>query len=275
MITHQPTELARAVPPYLRAIAINPGYHPAHMALGSIYILRGTYGHATGMIDRAVSIELGGTGFQFIGTLVQRAVLHLGSDQLSQAAPLLDEAIERYTGADHVYAETMSAYAHFVRGCLAERTDRLEAALADFGRACEIAEANDHRITIGGHWVKARFGSARVLHRLGYPGEAARALNDGQELYASRSRFVWTWFLGATDAEMLYELASVLATMGRADEAIGALRRAVDAGWADVTWLRHDPAFVALRDRADVRRLSLDASSRVELPPPIGSGGLE
>jgi serine/threonine protein kinase/tetratricopeptide (TPR) repeat protein len=274
VVTHQGGELARAVPPFLRAIAVNPSYHPIHMALGTIYALRGAYGHAATVLDRAVELELSGVGFQFLGSLVQRALIHVGSGELQQAAALLERAIERYTGADHVYAETMSAFAHFARGCLAERTGAFESAARDFARACEIADANEHRITIGAHWVKGRFGLARSFQRLGRRQEADRALAEGRELFTARSRFVWTWFCGATDAEVLYELACTLATMGRIDESLDTLRRAADAGWADLAWLRHDPAFVALRDTEEAQRLCIDAASRVTLPPPVGSGGL-
>jgi hypothetical protein len=168
----------------------------------------------------------------------------------------------------------MSAYAHFARGCLAERTGAFGMALADFQRACEIADANPHRIDIGAHWVKARFGLARVLHRAGRVHEAQRAIAEGREVFASRARFIWTWFVGGVDADVLYELASALATTGRTDEVLGTLRQAADAGWADVTWLRHDPAFRDLRDTDELQRLSIDAASRVVLPPPVGSGGL-
>jgi serine/threonine-protein kinase len=271
---HRPADLARAVPPFLRSIAINPTFHPAHMALGSIYLLRGTYGHAAALIDRAVAMELDGGGLQFLGALVQRAVLHIGAGALAPAAPLLDAAIARYTGADHVYAEMMSVYAHWARGCLAERTGAWDRALADFGRAGEIADAYPHRINIGVHWVKARFGLARVLHRLGRASAAEEHVREGCDVLATRGRFVWTWFVGGTDAEMWYELASTLAAFGRSADALTALTRAADAGWADVTWLRHDPAFTTLRDDADVQRLCAGAASRVALPPPAGSGGL-
>jgi TolB-like protein/tetratricopeptide (TPR) repeat protein/tRNA A-37 threonylcarbamoyl transferase component Bud32 len=274
VVTHEHEELARAVGPQLRAIAINPSYHPSHMALGSIYTLCGTYGHAAPLLDRAVELELSGAGLQFLGSLVQRALVHLGSGELTEAAPLLDRAIERYAGADHVYAETMTVFARCARGYLTERTGELESASRDFTRACEIADANEHRISIGGHWVRARFGRARVLYRLGRVREGAQSLAEAEELFTSRSRFVWTWFYGATDAEILYDLASTFATMDRSDAALDALRRAADAGWADVTWLRHDPAFVALRDTEEVQRLCTDAASRAMLPPPVGSGGL-
>ncbi len=274
LMVPQPSAMAQGVPPLLRCIAINPTYHAAYMALGMLYLLRGTHGHAARVLDRAVEVERGGAGFQFVGSLVQRAVLHLGADELRESGALLDEAIERYTGIDHVYAEVMAAYAHWARGCLAEHAGTLDQALVDFARACEIADAHPHRICIGAHWVKARFGLARVHHRAGRPGDARRSLDEGRDLLASRARFVWSWFPGSSDADLQYELSATHAAFGDAAAARDALARAVDAGWSDVTWLRHDPAYAALRDDADVRRLCAAGLSSVTMPPPVGSGGL-
>ena len=271
---HRPEVLVHSVAPILRCIALNPSYHPAHMVLGSIYTMRGAYTHATGLIDRAIDIERASNSFVFVGPLVQRAVLHIGLAEYADAARVLDEALERYVGADAVYAETMSAYAYFARGCLSERTNQLEGARTNFERAAEIADSNPHRISIGGPWVKARFGLARTLKRMGCHTEAEEVLTGGRALFERRSRFVWTWFIGSMDADILYELASSLAVLGRPDEVPAVLLQAADAGWADLNWLRHDPAFESLRDQADIRRICVNAASRVVLPPPIGSGGL-
>ena len=274
VVQHRPGELAHAVPPLLRSIALNQSFHPAYMVLGSTYILRGAYAHAIPLVDRAIALEATGSAFVFIGALVQRALLHIGGSDIARAAPLLDLAIERYVGADAVYAEVMSAYAYFARACLAERTGDLHAALTGHERAAQIADLNPHRISIGAHWVKARFGMARVFWRLGRRGEAEQALAAGQALLGGHARFVWTWFVGGTDADTLYELSSTMATLGRAPEAADALARAADAGWSDISWLRHDPAFETLRDRSEIRRICAYANARVSLPPPIGSGGL-
>jgi serine/threonine-protein kinase len=274
VVAHEPTSLARAVPPYLRAVALNTSNLPAWMALGSIYALRGQYAHAATLLDHAVRLEAGGATLAFLGARVQRAALHLGAGEPEAAARLLKEAIARYAGADHVYAESMTAYAHVVRGYLAERAGRREMAAEDFLRACEIADAHEHRITIGAHWVKGRLGLARVLHRSGALEEARAALAEGRDLFASRARFVWTWFYGATDAEVWYDLACTLATLGCENDAVRALGRAADAGWNDVTGLRRDPAFVSLRDTPEVLQLAAEGTARVSLPPPSGSGGL-
>jgi tetratricopeptide (TPR) repeat protein len=271
---HEPPALARAVPPLLRTTAINPAHLPAWMMLGSVYLLRGQYAHATAVVDRAVAIETTGAPLAFLGSLLQRAALHVGTGELALAVPLVEQALARYTGADHVYAELMTAYAHGMRGYLAERTGDLEPARGSFAQACAVAEAHEHRIAIGTQWVKGRLGLARVLHRLGRAAEAAAACDEARAMLASRPRFVWAAIHGSNDAEAYYDLAATLATLARPDDALGALARAADAGWADVSWLRHDPAFAALRDTPEVRRVCADAAARVELPPPVGSGGL-
>jgi hypothetical protein len=71
-----------------------------------------------------------------------------------------------------------------------------------------------------------------------------------------------------------YARAAALAVMERPTDVLDGLAHAADAGWADVAWLRHDPAFVELRDDTGVQRLCIDGASRVIVPPPVGSGGL-
>jgi len=271
---HRPAEFARSIGPALRAIALNPTYHPAQMMLASVYVLRGVHAHATPLLDRSVAIELSGMGHQFIGALVQRAVVHAALGELEPAMPLLNLAIERYTGADHVYAETMCAYAHWARGVVRERSGSLHEAEADFGRACTIAELHDSRINMGAHWVKARCGLARVQHGMGMLDDAAESLAVTRDVFETRSRFVWTYFVGGSDGESLYEIASALCAMQRKEEALGALQRAADACWADVSWMRHDPAFADLRDSGAVQKICMEAASQVTLAPPTGSGGI-
>jgi tetratricopeptide (TPR) repeat protein len=274
VVAHEPAEMAASVPPYLRCVTLNPRYLPGWMALGEIYLMRGQHSHARLAIDRAVALEREGGGLHFLGAFVQRALLHMAAGELDAAAPLLDEAIERYTTVDHVYSETMSAYALGTRGCLAERLGNDMAALRDFDEASRIADVNEHRIAIGAHFVKGRLGRARVLHRLGQRREADEALGEATALFAGRSRFVWTWIQGATDADVLYDLASTLAALGRDAEALEALGRAVDAGWSDAASLREDPAFAISRDSAEMRQLLVAAAGRVVLPAPVGSGGI-
>ena len=71
-----------------------------------------------------------------------------------------------------------------------------------------------------------------------------------------------------------YELAAALAVVGRDDEAVRMLARAVDLCWSDRQQLNHDPAFSVLSQREDVMALAARAIEAVTLPPPAGRGGL-
>ena len=267
-------DMAHAIPPLLRAGAINPRFHPSWMIAGADYILRGQYAHAVAVLDKAVAVEKSGTGFIFLGSYVQRAAVHTNSNELDSAEPLLDLAIHGYPGMDHVYAETMTAYAHFIRGVLEEHRGNNAAAEASFRASCEIAESNDHRLAIGAHWTKSKFGLARTAHRRGDKTASDSALAEAKGMHADKSRFVWGWIMGCADADMYYEAAAAHAVRGETAECFSALGAAVDFGWADLNQLNHDPAFALLRERHEIRELGARAVSRVTLPPPVGSGGL-
>lgn len=267
-------DLARAIPPLLRARSINPSFHPAPMIAGAMYMLRGQYAHAVSMIEEAVPIERKGAGLLFLGSYVQRAFLHLNSGELPNARQLLDLAAEEYSAMDHVYAETMTAYAFFVRGSLAEREGDDPAAERDFLKCCEIADRNEHRLGIGAHWVKSRLGLARIAFRRGDHDRSSKLLKEALDMHSGKSRFVWSWILGCSQAEILYEAAATHAARDESAQALEALEGAVALGWADLHQLNHDRNFDALRDRDSFRQLTARAASLVTLPPPVGSGAL-
>ncbi|MGI8617592.1 MAG: protein kinase domain-containing protein [Gemmatimonadaceae bacterium] len=267
-------DLAAAVPPLLRCRALNPMHHPAQMCAAALYMVRGQYGHAISVLDEAVAVERNGVGLLFLGSYVQRAFLHLNSGEAAAAVPLLQLAIGTYPGLDHVYAETMAAYAYVVRGYLAERQGDMAAADGDFTAASEIAEAHDHRLGIGSHWLKARLGLARIAYRNGDRARSARLVDEVAGMRAAKTRFVWSWILGASEADTLYDLAATHAVREDPVLAIAALEEAIAMGWSDAHQLSHDVNFTGLRDSDTVRQLVARATSLVTLPPPVDSGGL-
>jgi serine/threonine-protein kinase len=269
-----PADMARAIPPLLRAGAINPQFHPTWMMAGDLYVLRGQYAHATKVLDRAVTVERAATGFIFLGSYVQRAAVHIHSDELDAAEPLLELAISTYPRIDHVYAETMTAYAHFIRGILDERRGNDAAAEKSFRASCEVAGANDHRLGIGAHWIKSKLGLARTAYRRADESASDLALLEALHMQSKRPRFVWGYILGSSDAATHYEAAAAHAVRGERAECLDALRTAADFGWADLNQLNHDQAFAALRESPEIRQIASEAGARVTLPPPVGSGGL-
>ena len=267
-------ELPGAIRPLLRSRALHANFHPAQMALGEIYTVRGLHGHAIRMIDEAVAIERAGTGFIFLGSFVQRATIYLHAGEHGSAWPLIDLALARYPEIDHVYAITMTAAAHFIAGCLHESTGAADAARAAFSAGVELAESRGHRLGVGAQWVKCQSGLARLLARSGARSDAERVLESARDVFRAQSRFVWGWILNGSDGAVHYEIASALATLGREADAVDELRTAVERGWANGHQLAHDPAFDELKERADVRRILIGATERVTLVPPVGSGGM-
>jgi TolB-like protein len=272
--TEDPPALVGAIRALLRARAINPSYHPSMMVAGAIYSVRGQYGHAIAMLDEAVTVEAKKTGFIFLGSFVQRGMIHLNSDERQAARALFTRAAESYPDMDHVYAHTMTAYAHTGLGLLAERSDNDDEALVWYRRAIQVAESHDHRLGIGAHWVVAHCGLARVSYRRGQRQEAERLLDDARDVFTSRSRFVWAWILGAGDTEVHYAIASGLAGCKQPDDAIRHLAQAVQMCWCDVQQLNQDPAFDEIRERPEVQQLVRRARDAVTLPPPVGTGGM-
>ena len=267
-------ELPNAIRPLLRSRAVYPNFHPAHMALGEVYTVRGLHGHAVRMLDEAVAIERANTGFIFLGSLVQRATVHLHAGEHEAAWPLVDLALLRYPESDHVYANTMNAAANFVAGRLHERLGASDNASASYAAGVALAESRDYRLGIGAQWVKCRCGAARILARSGALLEANDMVDSTREVMRSRRRFVWGWILNASDCSVYYEIAAALATLGRDDEAVEELRSAIRLGWANRQQFVHDPAFADLKERGELQRVLIEASELVTLAAPMGSGGM-
>ena len=272
--TETPKDFARAIPPLLRARAINAAFHPPAMSAAAVYILRGQYSHASGLLDEAMVVERSGQGHLFIGAAVQRASTLLNSDQPERAREPLAWALGAYPAMDHVYSEIMTAYARVVEAGVEERAGNLEAAERAFHAAIELADTHSHRVGIGAHWVRARCGMARVRAARGDVVGAGHELEAARSLFQERGRFVWAQLFGATDADVWYDIASAHAALGDDDAAIDALEHAIARCWSDANQIRFDPAFAAMRERPGVQELVLRAQSLVLLPPPIGAGGL-
>jgi tetratricopeptide (TPR) repeat protein len=274
LTTADPEDMARAIPPLLRCRAINPSFHPAQMAAGWIYTLRGQYAHAAFLLDEAVTLERAGAGHVFLGAFVARAVVHANSGEKRAAIALLDQAIATYPAIDHVYSETMTAWANFWRGCVAEREGDHERAEHAYASACQIAESNDHRLGIGAHWTKSKLGLARMAYRRGEHAGSDALLAEAVQMLETRSRFVWLSVFGCSNAEVYFEIASARALRLEDSLALEALETAVRFGWADAHQLSSDSNFDRIRDSQSVRKLMSRATSLVTLPAPFGAGGL-
>ncbi len=74
-----------------------------------------------------------------------------------------------------------------------------------------------------------------------------------------------------TSAELLYNIACTFARVGKLDDAVGALRSAVDNGWWDMRAAAADPDLAAIRSREDFAILAKRAKlTKIELAPTLG-----
>ncbi|HYW30570.1 MAG TPA: protein kinase [Gemmatimonas sp.] len=255
-----------ALPAGLRSRSVGPMFQPAPLFLAALYMLRGDYAHATLFASEAMDIEVSGEGVKFVGSFVMRALLHLHNDERDLARVLFDLAIERYRGVDHLYAETVTAWALFGRGRLAERERDPAAAHGFYTQSRNVADTNQHRAAIGASWVKATLGLAR-LARLD-AGASMHFRDEAVAMIVNRSRFLWNNYPGATLADNWYEVAATEACFGERDAALNALQRAAEHGWADKHQLFADHHFASLRADRDVQRLLERAQSAITLPAP-------
>ena len=263
-----PGDLALAMPACLRARTIGQTFQPGPLAVASLYMLRGDTVYATQFADEAVAMELSGEGTKFVGSFVLRAFLHLHSDARAAACELFERAIEQYPTADHVYAQTATAWALVGRGRLAELEGDDQTARACYERTRNVADAHAHRAAIGASWVKATLGLARLARTHGTREESERLREDAVAMVVTRSRFLWNNYPGSTLADNWYEVAATHACFGEHDEALTALARAAEHGWANNDQLAADQHFRMLRSDPRLDALVQRARAAVTLPAP-------
>ncbi len=106
----RPTDVRRAVDPYLAALQAEPTGQPGYLGLGWLYAMDGQYGPARTLIDCALGIERSGAtrDLKFVGARTLQAGLHLRAGEPGAARRLLDEAIQLYPRTDHVYSASFT-----------------------------------------------------------------------------------------------------------------------------------------------------------------------
>lgn len=261
-------DIPEAIPPLLRVQT----FHPARIVAGWLYMLRGQPDYAVVLIDEAVIIERAGIGHQFLGSYIERAMMHMHAGEFADAQSMVKIPIKKYTGLDHVYAETMTAWAWFVQGRVAEHEGDYVTAKQSFENSRDIANRNEHRLAIGSHWVKSQLGLARDASRVLDHDLSDELLAEAIHMIERKPRFVWISLLGCSPAESWYEVAATHALRGENVLAVESLERAVTYGWANTHQLNHDPCFSSLRNDDVIQQLLARATALVTLPTPFDAG---
>ena len=234
---------------YARAIRLEPTNQHAHMGLGWIHLVRGRHEAAAKLLDAAVNLETAGSVriHRFVGALTLRGLLHVYAGEIAPGKAFLARAAESYPSVDHVYAHAFTAMAHCGLGEAALREGVDDHALEEFGTALAMTERYREKLGMGYLAVRSCLGLARGLHRLRMNRDERAHAAAAADLLEHREGYVFAWMWGGSEGEAYYDLAAYRAVCGDLSAAVELLRRALAAGWADVTRLARDPEFARYR----------------------------
>jgi serine/threonine protein kinase/cytochrome c-type biogenesis protein CcmH/NrfG len=216
--------LERATAAVKRAFALSPQLPEAYVALARIRYAEGRYVDAEAAARTAITMK---PDCESSWDLLGRALF--ASGRWEETVALTEEAIAM-TGEDYnvyvPYANALLALKRF------EASQDLEARLqVVLERQIEWAPED----------TRARVILAVTLARQGKHNEAVNQLEKVQAI-------------GSSDPHTFYNCACAYALMGKKTEAIAALKRAVDAGYAEWSTITQDPDLESLRDEPEFRR---------------------
>jgi len=243
---HDQGELEDALVALDRALALDPELPEAHMARGAVLLLLSRDLRAClGAFDRAVA--LGMRGYEVFRN---RALARLRGDDLEGAAADLEQAAAFTGGLPARVADVTAALTEVRLLLLAPAADRgvLREALA----ARPVDPARAHELLsrlVGQPWAP--------LLLLEYRGCAALELGRLEAALRDFERCVQR---APIRPDAHYNLACVLARLGRTEPALAALEQAVALGFSELGLLEHDADLESLR--ADPRFAALVRRAR-------------
>jgi len=258
-----------ALAQYKKAIEIDPAFAVAHLQIGQLlWYVRGRLDEAVSWIRKSISLDPGNA---FRPYMLGLAYLDLGDEH--QAQYWIDRSIE--LGLQDSTANFVLALLHFYRD---EKKRTLE-----YARKLQVIDARSSAaLEILAHYdlKEGRYAEARTRYEQGYP-----ALLNENEPRIDRSNYagaiVLALVLSNTDeqdrADMLLDRSlafihtlprlgyrgylisdvRIYAQRGKKEEALVALRQAIDQGWRRYWWyylehdmglepIRHEPEFQAI-----------------------------
>lgn len=250
-----------------KVIEIDPGFANAHLHRAQIHwFVDGDLVAAVGDYERAVTVDPGNPYFR---SELGRLYLDLGD--VATAKTWVDKALE--LGPDNAAATRSAAQLNLYQGNL-EESDRYlrrfqETAPSWFRtrimipRSGVTGDTPDEQIA----WYREHYPElmgdnppvdsanavpvidlARVLQESGRTEEADRLLERVMPAIKAKPR------LGIYGYQIMD--VEILALQGRIDEALAALREAIDAGWRVNWWLtRHDPNLDSIRGHPDFQAM--------------------
>ena len=264
-LTKQDLEFALQM--FENAVVLDPGFALAYAAIANVCAQHHyNYGRDVAWMERAMTASLKAVELrpELPEVLVARAWILYASGQYDDATRCVRQALERKRdceGAYYLLGRALFAGGRYQE--LAEIVDRaLEVTGSDYNTYVPImnslgALGKDETLRN----VRMRRVMALENHLKQVPEDArARVLlatdyaNLGRADDAVRESDLAV-VLRPNEAIVLYNVACVMATLGRKAEAIENLRKAWNAGFKDSHWTRRDPELAILHDDPEFNRL--------------------
>ncbi len=264
---------------FQKSIAAEPHYPWTHLHLGWMSMQRGDYASAEKFFQDAIAVQDSAgalkTGPRFYGARTLLGLLRFRQGHASGAEELHRHSLAELSQSDHVYREVLMAISYCGLGDVAFQNALYEEALQQFRMAEDLLSSPTH--LGGGHLlIQALLRQCQVCIALDQIESAHGRLDRARDLLAHKQGFDFGFMWEAWDAQSYYDLAICQALLGKSEEALTFLTKAIACGWRDHQFLNTDLRLSILRDTPELRDLiravSRDApTSRVVPPEPVGT----
>lgn len=254
---------------YLKAIELNPNYHPAFYNLGVLYQWKGELIESIRCYEKSLMLDPGfadpyanlGDVYrlleeseraeQYLKKSIELrpdnseghyflALFYLGEGNIKLAAEQISLMLNLYTNSSDIYNISYAGHIAELTGNLSMAKEIYQKAFEDIERIHDVALTHT-RILIG---------LGRILLNEGRQDEADRLLENA--LKASFKQIE----PGTGYGFSYYNIASVYAVRNKKDDAFSWLQKAIDHGWRDNTIMRNDPCFENLRHDNRFRQMT-------------------
>jgi tetratricopeptide (TPR) repeat protein/TolB-like protein len=251
-----------------RCRELAPQYQPALMMRAWMFMLHGQYDDAETLCEEAAEAERAGTGWsiKFVGGFATHANLYVRQRRLESAQALYEEGLTFLEKSGHVYKVSFTAQTWCGLADIAFLKGQFDQASKLYGRAVDLAEANDGAIAMGYYYVRGNAGMAKSFFRLGVSSEVETCMKRAHDELQNRRRFNFSHMWEAHAAHAWFALADARMTMIRHDEALDYLTKAVEHGWRDLPQIEIDSRYRALHGNKQYRALVDLVRSSPRLP---------
>lgn len=262
-LTRQDLEFALQM--FENAVALDHDFALAHAAIANACAqYHNLYERDAKWIDRAMaaSQRASALGKDAPEVLIAEAWVLYMKEQYEEAAARARQAIARKPDAESAYY--LLGRALFAAGRYHEVVDMADDAIAHSGDNYNIYVPLVNAFgALGKNSDNVRQQRVQVLEaQLNKVPEDARARVLLAGDYAAMNRVDdstreanMAMALRPNDAIVMYNVSCTFCTLGKKDEALGALRKAYDAGFRDADWTRRDPDLALLRDDPEFERM--------------------